>query len=81
MAPKRVERPVLFLDDGGVMHDNALRGPQWQRLVAAFFAPILGGETRAWSAANHQVASPMLQPANWQARLAAAPHYAAFLRR
>jgi hypothetical protein len=29
---------VLFLDDGGVMNDNALRGPQWQRWVARIFA-------------------------------------------
>ena len=33
--------PVLFLDDGGVMNDNRLRGEQWRRMVAEFFTPIL----------------------------------------
>ncbi len=25
--------PIISLDDGGVMNDNALRAAQWQRLV------------------------------------------------
>ena len=37
-------RRAIFLDDGGVLNDNARRGPQWQRLVGEFFAPRLGGE-------------------------------------
>ena len=43
---------TLFLDDGGVMNDNALRAPEWQRLVGEFFAPRLGGEPAAWAEAN-----------------------------
>ncbi len=38
------EITALFIDDGGVLNDNALRGPQWQRLVAEFFVPALGGD-------------------------------------
>lgn len=48
--------PVIFLDDGGVMNDNALRAPRWRRLVAEFLAPRLGGEPTAWERANHVVA-------------------------
>jgi HAD superfamily hydrolase (TIGR01509 family) len=50
----------LFIDDGGVMNDNAVRGPQWQALVGEFFAPRLGGEPANWSEANRRVV-----PALW----------------
>jgi HAD superfamily hydrolase (TIGR01509 family) len=50
---------AIFLDDGGVMNDNALRGPQWQRLVAEFFAPRLGGDQAAWAEANKVVATSL----------------------
>ena len=46
---------VLFVDDGGVMNDNALRGSQWQRLLGKFFPPILGGTPEAWAEANRIV--------------------------
>ena len=42
----------IFLDDGGVLNDNNLRGPQWQRLVGEFIAPRLGREPREWAQAN-----------------------------
>lgn len=71
---------VIFLDDGGVMNDNWLRGAQWQRLVAAFFVPKLGGTPEAWTVANYQVITRMLAPDPWQARLRAAPDYASFDR-
>lgn len=48
--------PVIFLDDGGVMNENARRGPQWQALVARFLAPRLGGSVEAWRHANRVVA-------------------------
>jgi phosphoglycolate phosphatase-like HAD superfamily hydrolase len=73
-------RPVIFLDDGGVMNDNSMRGPQWQRLVAEFFVPRLGGTYEAWAKANHIVASAMLEPAAWSVRLQAASGYADFDR-
>jgi HAD superfamily hydrolase (TIGR01509 family) len=47
-----VKRPAIFLDDGGVMNDNARRALQWQRLVGVFFAPRLGGTEDAWARAN-----------------------------
>jgi HAD superfamily hydrolase (TIGR01509 family) len=52
---------VLFLDDGGVMNDNALRGPQWQRLVGEFFPPLLGGTAEAWAEANRIVVPRLLE--------------------
>jgi HAD superfamily hydrolase (TIGR01509 family) len=52
---------VLFLDDGGVMNDGALRAPQWQRLLGEFFPPLLGGTPEAWAAANRVV-----MPRLWQ---------------
>lgn len=71
-------RPVIFLDDGGVMNDNRLRGPQWQHLVAEFFLPRLGGTYEAWSEANRSVITRMMEPAAWQARLQAASDYRSF---
>ncbi len=52
MKARRDRELVVFLDDGGVMNDNRMRGPAWQRLVAEYFAPRLGGEPAAWAAAN-----------------------------
>jgi HAD superfamily hydrolase (TIGR01509 family) len=71
---------VVFLDDGGVMNDNRLRGPQWQRLVAEFFAPQLGGAPEAWAAANRTVIKGMLEPAAWQDRMQTASGYQQFER-
>lgn len=49
-------RLVLFIDDGGVMNDNAVRAPQWQRLLGEFFSPILGSAPDAWATANRDIA-------------------------
>jgi phosphoglycolate phosphatase-like HAD superfamily hydrolase len=46
------ERFVLFLDDGGVMNDNALRGPEWVRLIAEFMPDRMGGTGEQWASAN-----------------------------
>jgi HAD superfamily hydrolase (TIGR01509 family) len=75
-----VSRLAVFLDDGGVMNDNALRGAQWRRLVGEFFAPILGGAPGAWAEANRIVTARTLEPAAWMARLRAAPNYDVFDR-
>ena len=56
-AYRLVRRHTLFLDDGGVVSNNAARAPQWQRLVAEFFVPRLGGTPPAWAKANLVVAS------------------------
>jgi len=50
---KRIEN--IFIDDGGVMNDNSLRGPQWQRLVGEYLEPKLGGSRAAWAEANKTV--------------------------
>ena len=71
-------RWALFLDDGNVLNDNAVRGQQWQRLVGEFFSPRLGGTAAAWAEANGVVATQLLAPAAWQARMAAAHDYASF---
>ncbi len=70
--------PVLFLDDGGVLNDNRLRGEQWQRMVGEFFAPILGGAPEVWARANRVVIDSILEPSAWFARLRAAPDYRSF---
>ena len=46
---------VLFLDDGGVLNDNALRGPEWLRLIGGFMPARLGGTADQWARANSVV--------------------------
>jgi HAD superfamily hydrolase (TIGR01509 family) len=71
---------VLFVDDGGVLNDNRLRGPQWQRFVGEYFSPILGGSLQDWALANHQAIRSILAPSAWQARLEAAANFEDFER-
>ncbi len=71
---------TLFLDDGGVMNNNRLRGPQWQRLVAEFFVPRLGGTPEAWAKANWIVMDTLLEPTAWRERLQSARDYHHFDR-
>lgn len=71
---------VVFLDDGGVMNDNRLRGSQWPPLVAEFFAPRLGGAHAAWAEANRAVINAMIEPAAWRERLQSAQDYQQFDR-
>lgn len=73
-------KPVILLDDGGVMNDNRLRGPQWQRLAGEFLAPRLGGEAQAWAEANRVHMTGIFAPDNWRKRVRAAPDYASFER-
>ncbi len=63
---QRMKSPVLFLDDGGVLNDNAARAPQWQRLVGEYFAPRLGGDPAAWAEANRQVMSDLSARGGWE---------------
>jgi HAD superfamily hydrolase (TIGR01509 family) len=73
-------RLVIFLDDGGVMNDPRVRRVQWPRMVAEFFVPKLGGTPEAWTAANNQVITRILDADPWQARLRAALDYVSFDR-
>ncbi|ADV68699.1 HAD family hydrolase [Deinococcus maricopensis] len=50
----------VFLDDGGVLNDNARRAPQWAALIGPYLAGRYGGEASEWAAANARVA-----PALW----------------
>ena len=52
---------MLFLDDGGVLNENTRRGLQWQRLVARYLVPRLGGAPEAWAAANAEVAARLFR--------------------
>ncbi len=45
-------KPMIFLDDGGVLSDNERRAPQWRRHVGTFLAGELGGDPEAWGEAN-----------------------------
>jgi HAD superfamily hydrolase (TIGR01509 family) len=71
---------ALLLDDGGVLNDNALRGPKWQQLIGEFFVPILGGKPAAWAQANREVMERLFEPTAWNALLESAPDYASFER-
>ena len=51
--------PAIFLDDGGVMNDNSLRGRQWREHVGAFLSNRLGGNAEAWAEANAVVVPPL----------------------
>ena len=62
------------------MNDNRRRSQQWQRLVGAFFAPILGSTPEAWAEGNRAVSASLFEPDSWRRRLRAAPDYAAFER-
>ncbi len=48
---------ALFLDDGGVLNDNSLRGPEWLRLIGEFMPARLGGTAEQWASANRVVFS------------------------
>jgi HAD superfamily hydrolase (TIGR01509 family) len=71
--------PAIFLDDGGVMSDNARRAGPWQRLVGEFFAPRLGGSQWAWAEANRRVATELF--ANFEALLGEERAFGQFERR
>lgn len=71
-------KPIVLLDDGGVMNNNLLRSLQWQRLVGTFFAPRLGGDPIAWGDANYITATKIFEPENWHARIVAASSYSSF---
>jgi phosphoglycolate phosphatase-like HAD superfamily hydrolase len=71
---------VIYLDDGGVLNDNSVRGPQWRRLAGEYMAPRLGGAPEAWAEANARFAAGLFAGGAWEARLNAAANYADFER-
>ncbi|KAI8358074.1 hypothetical protein B0O80DRAFT_424173 [Mortierella sp. GBAus27b] len=67
---------VIFLDSGGVINDNALRTPQWQRYLGEFFpTTVLGGTAQVWGTANAQIAKPFFS--RWREYMAQATDQAA----
>lgn len=74
-------KPVLLLDDAGVMNDTRLRGPQYQHLAGDFFASRLGGESSAWTEANRICIASIFEPESWRRRVQiAVQDYASFER-
>jgi HAD superfamily hydrolase (TIGR01509 family) len=61
----------VFIDDGGVMNDNARRAEQWAPLVGAFFSPRLGGSPDAWASANREIAHLWTAPGRFASDFAA----------
>jgi beta-phosphoglucomutase-like phosphatase (HAD superfamily) len=45
----------LFIDDGGVLNDNRIRGGEWLRLIGEFMPARLGGTPEQWAIANSAV--------------------------
>lgn len=52
---------VVFLDDGGVLHDNERRAAEWRRLIGEYLTPRLGGDPDAWGEANRVVFDAQMQ--------------------
>ena len=46
---------MVFLDNGGVLHDNERSSAEWGRLIGEYLAPRLGGDPSAWGEANRIV--------------------------
>ena len=63
-------RPVLFLDDGGVLSDNSLRPVQYLALIGEFLPPLLGGTPEQWRDANR-----VAHPAAWLDIVARLPEF------
>ncbi len=71
-------RPVVFLDDGGVMNDPVLRAPQWRKLLGEFMPPLLGGTPEQWAEAN-RVTFPRAW-ADMSSRMSEFSHHSDFQR-
>src|SRR2546428_3529412 len=52
VSPTSAMTNCIFLDAAGVLLDTSVMPAQWQRLIAEFLAPRLGGEPSAWGPAN-----------------------------
>ena len=46
---------AVFFDDGGVLNDNRLRGPEYRKLIGRFMAERLGESAERWALANEKV--------------------------
>jgi beta-phosphoglucomutase-like phosphatase (HAD superfamily) len=55
IGPLRARPLRLFIDDGGVLNDNSLRGPEYLRLIGEYMPPRMGGTAEQWAEANRLV--------------------------
>jgi len=53
---------TLFFDDGGVLNDNAIRGPQWRAYCGEFFHSKFGGDPEMWAKANLKAITSLTDP-------------------
>lgn len=51
---------AIFFDDGGVLNDNAIRGPQWKVLCGEFFHSKFGGDPKLWGEVNQKVIKSLM---------------------
>ena len=69
---------AVFIDDGGVLNDNRLRGPEYRRLIGDFMSARLGGSAQQWAEANREV-FPALW-AQFQSRIMDFPNHREYQR-
>ena len=46
---------TIFLDDGGVLNDNEIRGQQWKIYVGEYYSSRFGGKPEIWGEANQKL--------------------------
>src|SRR5262249_3258666 len=71
-------RPIILLDDGGVITDPDRRTAAWQRLARGVLASLLGGSAQTWGE-GHREGTTRLFALN-QGRKLAALGYLSFYR-
>lgn len=69
---------AFFVDDGGVLNDNRLRGLEYRRLIGGFMSTRLGGTPQQWLEANSAVFPPLW--AEIQSRITDFPSHQAYQR-
>lgn len=72
---------AIFLDDGGVMSDNSVRGEQWPPLVGEYLAPRLGDTPERWAEANRYASASLFAPEALAQRNSLYESFAEFDRR
>lgn len=50
---------AIFFDDGGVLNDNDIRGPQWSAFCGEFFHSKFGGDPKVWGEANRKITTSL----------------------
>ena len=50
---------AVFIDDGGVLNDNRVRGCEYRALIGEFMSARFGGSAQQWAEANGRTFSPL----------------------